>query len=320
MFINRVRKPDGRLFQGRSILELVRKLDICFDDLVEIPARLQRIERKLDKALACRPRLSTKLCLTSIAATWPQERYTPAWAVGGFARVPLPLIRASNIMAAGEYRVLLAILFCAKGTGLLQAGKKTVSKLANVAESDFYHFRDSLHNRQIIRPTGRILRYGTKEYEVLTHSWLCEDESLLGGEKSANGGEIDAARGRTVPPLKNDKKIPNKTTDTSSIISGSYQNHIKWPEFAAYAKLPDKIPTAKWFERWLAKQRPEWRNRKSPKQEILEEVGWVLDGKFYKRDEAIQLATQQPKLELTTKFRRAVKRNGKIKIIEQHET
>jgi hypothetical protein len=209
MFINGVRTADGKLFQGRSLLELIRKLDLYFDDLIEIPSQLRRIERKLDRVLAGgRPRPSTKLCLASVTATWTQERYIPYGALGGFARVPIPLIPVSNTMAAGEYRLLQVILFCAQGSGLLTAGKKRLAKLANIAESDFYRFRDSLHNRQIIRPTGRILKYGIKEYEVLTHPWLCDVGSLpKGGEKTAKGEEICSTGGRTVLPLKTIKKI-----------------------------------------------------------------------------------------------------------------
>jgi hypothetical protein len=52
MFINGIRRPDGRLFQGRSLKELVRMLDLYFDDFIEIPARLERMERKLDTLIA----------------------------------------------------------------------------------------------------------------------------------------------------------------------------------------------------------------------------------------------------------------------------
>src|ERR1700730_14591718 len=110
MFINGIRQPDGKLFQGRCLLELVRKLDDLFDDFIEIPARLERMERKLDVLVARGPRAAkTKLCLVRVEAAWPQERYVPNGSSGGFARVPIPTISASQYMAAGEYRLLQAI-------------------------------------------------------------------------------------------------------------------------------------------------------------------------------------------------------------------
>ena len=160
MFINGIRRPDGRLFQGRSLKELVRMLDLHFDDFIEIPARLERMERKLDTLIGRRRESKTKLCLAPITASWPQERYIPKAALGVFARVPVPMIAASQRMARGEYRLLEVVLFCAQGTGLLTAGKERLAVLANVDESYVKHCLRSLCNRLILRRTGRILKYG----------------------------------------------------------------------------------------------------------------------------------------------------------------
>jgi arsenate reductase-like glutaredoxin family protein len=89
-----------------------------------------------------------------------------------------------------------------------------------------------------------------------------------------------------------------------------YQNHIKWPEFAAHAKRLGKPPTPEWFKRWLAKQKPQWRNKKSSRQEVLEEIGYTLDGKFYTSAEAIGLGLKDPNL--IEKFRPVTRRNGKV--------
>jgi hypothetical protein len=99
---------------------------------------------------------------------------------------------------------------------------------------------------------------------------------------------------------------------SSTSFCGSYHNHIKWPEFEAHAKRLAKIPKADWFERWLAKQRPEWRNKKSPQQEVLEKRGYVLNGKFFTVDEANRAAISSP--ELIEKFQPAERRNGKVTI------
>jgi hypothetical protein len=180
MLINGIRKPDGKLFQGRSLLELVHKLDLHFNDFVEVPARLQRIEQKLDILVAgTHPRIAkSKLCGEKVTATWSQERYVPKASLGGFARVPIPTIAASTFMATGEYRLLQAILFCAQGTGLLMAGKIRLAKLARVSPAHVKRYLRSLRNRQIVRPTGRILKYGVREQELLTHPWLCDDENV----------------------------------------------------------------------------------------------------------------------------------------------
>jgi hypothetical protein len=223
--VNRTRQPDGKLLQGREIAELIQKLDLFWPDLIELPERLNRIEGTLDrieKAVAGkrqRPPSGGKLCMSPVCITWQQERYIPRFAPGGFARVPLAAIPASQQMAAGEYRLLQAILFCALGTGLFAVGKKRLGKLAAVPESHVKDFRRSLTNRGLIRPTGRIGDYGAPEYEVLTHPWLVGDNLLVkGGQESAAGGPMEGQRGPTVGPLKTSSKT--STNKTSKKIRG----------------------------------------------------------------------------------------------------
>lgn len=69
------------------------------------------------------------------------------------------------------------MLFCAQGTGLLTAGKDRLAELANVDESYVKHCLRSLCNRLILRRTGRILKYGVREYELLTHPWFGENDA-----------------------------------------------------------------------------------------------------------------------------------------------
>ncbi len=145
---------------------------------------------------------TTKLCLKPVTVTWEQQRYVPKQSLGGFARVPLPLIKASRFLSDPEYRVLEAILFCAQGTGLLTAGKCRLGKIADVPPSHVKWYLRSLCNRQIIRPTGRILGNRAKEYELLTHPWLCDDESLLKRQdQNAQGGD-----NRCPPQMKDGNK------------------------------------------------------------------------------------------------------------------
>jgi hypothetical protein len=93
------------------------------------------------------------------------------------------------------------------------------------------------------------------------------------------------------------------------------QNHVKWPEFAAYCRSklgrdgrPGR-PTEKGFWTWLSKQKSQWRNKVRTNGEV---TGYVLDGKFFTTEVANQMGRDDPNL--IAKFRRAVKRNGKIKI------
>jgi hypothetical protein len=211
LFVNGFRQPDGKLLQGRELTELIRKIDRFHGRLIN---QLDRIETtmhagfdRIEKALVRPkwPRLvgKGKLCITPITATWPQQRYIPKSALGGFARVPLPAIQASQEMAAGEYRLLQAILFSGQGTGLLTAGKNRLGRLAAVAETHVKDFLRSLCNRQIMRPTGKILKYGVREYELLTHPWFtnAEPEPIEGGTKNDHGGQKTTQGGTTfVPP------------------------------------------------------------------------------------------------------------------------
>lgn len=91
------------------------------------------------------------------------------------------------------------------------------------------------------------------------------------------------------------------------------QSHIKWPEFAGWCRskrdkrgLPG-APTEEGFWKWLCAQKPQWRNKVK---ERFEESGYVLNGKWLTADEANHLGRENP--QLLTKFRAAVKRNGKI--------
>jgi hypothetical protein len=129
---------------------------------------------------------------------------------------------------------------------------------------------------------------------------------LTNNERRKEGNnDDDKALGNSLPGGQG-----NASAQSSISFSGSYQNHIKWPEFAAHAKRLGKMPTAEWFEKWLAKQKPQWRNRKSPQQEVSEKTGYLLHGKFLTQEEATQRLISDPALH--DKFRPAIRRNGKI--------
>ena len=88
------------------------------------------------------------------------------------------------------------------------------------------------------------------------------------------------------------------------------QNHVKWPEFAAWCRNKGGTPTEPGFRKWLCGQKPQWRNKVK---NVFDERGYELAGKFFTSDDANRLGRENP--DLLTKFRPAVRRDGKIEII-----
>jgi hypothetical protein len=149
-----------------------------------------------------------KLCAAPVRVEWEQRRYIPKNAPGAFARVPASLIGGSREMASGEYRLLQAVLILAQRTGLLTAGKHKLARSAAIDPADVKRFRESLVNRGILRATGRTLKRGIIEYELLTHPALMDGESTdQGGEDGAQTGGNLSGTGGTVPPNKMNEKM-----------------------------------------------------------------------------------------------------------------
>jgi hypothetical protein len=98
-----------------------------------------------------------------------------------------------------------------------------------------------------------------------------------------------------------------------SVFSGSYQNHIKWPEFATWCKSrPNGSPTAKGFDKWLLQQKPQWRNKVKAVSE--DEPGYTHNGHFLTDFEADAQAKAHP--EIITELKPAVRRpNGTVKTL-----
>jgi hypothetical protein len=213
--VNGYTQPDGKLLQGRSIPELVRKLYRFGSAIVrrldrieqKMDARFDRLEKTIARGKGGRAAGQSKLCAAPVKVEWEQRRYVPRNALGAFARVPEPLIDGSRQMASGEYRLLQAVLIVAQGSGLLTAGKYRLAELAKIDPADVKRCRDSLVNRGILRPTGKKLPRGMIEYELLTHPWLIAGDLTDGwGEESTMTGGNDAATGGTVPPNKTSQK------------------------------------------------------------------------------------------------------------------
>src|SRR5439155_10577472 len=99
LFVNGFRQPDGKLLQGRELLELIRKIDRFYGKLINVQldrietgmhVRFDRIEKAISRSKWPRLAGKGKLCTAPIAATWTQERYARKSALGGCSRVPLP--------------------------------------------------------------------------------------------------------------------------------------------------------------------------------------------------------------------------------------
>ena len=83
-------------------------------------------------------------------------------------------------------------------------------------------------------------------------------------------------------------------------------------ELAARGRSEVGETTEREVWKWLGEQKPQWLNKVGYN---FEEHGSVLDGKFFTTEEAHQLARRHP--EMIVKFRRAVKRGGKIQVIRR---
>ena len=166
-------------------------------------------------------------------------------------------------------------------------------------------------------------------------------------QRGRKGGDKGAIRGSQSPtnldtdnhkPISGDGTLGvlsvnrgQSNTEVSKSLADKYQyqkdnsmvakDHVKWPEFAAWCRSKrDKhgypgTPTEEGFWKWLCGQNPKWRNKVK---ERTEENGYVLHGKWLTTDEANHLGRENH--ELLTKFRRAVKRDGKIIVSENSIT
>jgi hypothetical protein len=90
-------------------------------------------------------------------------------------------------------------------------------------------------------------------------------------------------------------------------------SHPKWPEFWSWCRGQRGKPNEKGFWTWLAGQPAYWRDKVKPPDEI---PGFMLDGKFYEAAAANELCASDPIKYDASRFRQAMKRNGKVEIIE----
>jgi hypothetical protein len=129
--------------------------------------------------------------------------------------------------------------------------------------------------------------------------------------------------GNSTPPTPANVPASQFVVEGHQHQSQSARDHIKWPEFVAYCAsqkgrrakdrrhVHDGLPTESGFWKWLCGQKPQWRNKVKPRDEI---EGYVLDGKFFEAAAANELHASDPE-KYVGRFRPAVKRNGKVQII-----
>jgi len=160
----------------------------------------------------------------------------------------------------------------------------------------------------------------------------CRQNRSLG--KIGVSGKPNATNNDSTTKNKIDNEIDGKSTTLSTtvptarakhnaasgFVSQSYQNqhkgqparnHVKFPEFGAWCRNKGGQPTESGFWKWLSRQKPQWKNRLKKS----EETGYVLHGKFFTREQANQMAIKDP--ELLTKFRPAVKRDGRTQAVKR---
>jgi len=146
-----------------------------------------------------------------------------------------------------------------------------------------------------------------------------QDKRGISGSKSAPNNDNDNTRNINYDGVATSNSIPrtsgNRIPESISSLSLGYQNqptqtHVKWPEFDAWCRNKGGTPTEPGFWKWLCGQKPQWRNKVK---KLFDEPGYELAGKFFSSNEANRLGRENP--DLLTKFRQAIRRNGKIEII-----
>ena len=85
---------------------------------------------------------------------------------------------------------------------------------------------------------------------------------------------------------------------------------MKWAEVARDVAVKAARQPKAVFGSGSAGKKPQWRNKVK---KVFDETGYELDGKFLTSEKANRLGMENP--DLVTKFRKAVRREGKIEII-----
>jgi hypothetical protein len=144
-----------------------------------------------------------------------------------------------------------------------------------------------------------------------------DKRGIRGGESIPNNDDKEEKKNHirassSFSALTNGESSVFAKLSSSFRFSEPYQNHIKYPEYAEWCRRRGGFPTVKGFDTWLGKQKPQWRDKVKA---ISEETGYVLDGRFFTAEEANRRAMFNS--DLILEFRRAIRRNGKIQIIEK---
>ena len=221
-------------------------------------------------------------------------------------------------MTRGQYRTRVRRLVKWRKIEIRTTPKGTIARLISADVFDINE--QSGENRPSERPSNLIAQSSCER----PRDRPIDDQREANGQPLTNKENDDKKEKRR----KKDDVLPTTCTSipptaakanqpSSSFNSNVYQNqqssvqdHVKWREFVAWCRSEGGAPKETGFWKWLSGQKPQWRNKVGHN---FEEDGIVLDGKFFTREEAHQLARRHP--EMIKEFRRAVRRDGQIQIM-----
>jgi len=241
--------------------------------------------------------------------------------------------------STAERIVLLEYANHADGRGYTWPSLKFIASVWHTYPARLRRGRDSIIAKKLLFRTKK-RRGSTRQNKVFrmpkcTYERGAESPPFEKQQRGGKGGDKGAIRGSqstTNPDTDNHESISIDNTLRGASTTGEQLNgelskslvekyqyqkqnpvardHVKWPEFAGWCRSKGGTPTETGFWKWLRGQKPQWRNKVN---KAFDETGYEHNGKFLRSDEANRLGRENP--DLLTKFRKAVKRDGKIEII-----
>jgi hypothetical protein len=213
-----------------------------------------------------------------------------------------------------------------KGSATFTAAKSLIAHTAGVSVSTVQRLLKGFEQLGVVKIKRRAIAGAFKAPNTYTLLAIGHHDASIGHEPcnlKTDRTDIDKKRKEKKNDISACARARSNSTpgasrkpraQTSSSLSSLYQNqpaqnHVKFKEFAAWCRRKGGKPTESGFWTWLCGQKPQWRNRVK---KDFDEEGYTLDGEFLTIDEANRRGAANP--ELITRFRKAVKCDGKIVI------